>query len=50
MQCKSTDPTKSGINAQKDVLTFVRRETVAVWNFGSDIVLQSFKMVLELFG
>jgi hypothetical protein len=35
---------------QRNHLTFVRWETVAVRNFSSDVVLQSFEMVLELFG
>jgi hypothetical protein len=39
-----------GQRLQKAVLTFVRWETVAVRNFRSDVVLQSFEMVLELLG
>jgi hypothetical protein len=34
----------------QDVLTFVRWKTVAVRNFGPDVVLQPFQTVLELLG
>jgi hypothetical protein len=35
---------------QRDVLTFVRWETVAIRNFRPDVVLEPFEMVLELLG